>query len=173
MLPHPPPGPARRRLVMLTAAAFVALVVGIAVGAGSGGGKSPHGLPAAVAPPAKAVERAKGLSLERQIGELLVIAFHGPGVPSYVKQALRQGRASGVVLFRGNAGSESEMRTVTTALQRAGRGRVLIAADQEGARVRILPWAAPSSPQTGQATPAAANAQATAAARDLARSGVN
>lgn len=173
MLPHPPQGPARRRLALLGATAFVALVVGIVVGGSSGGGKAVHGLPAAVAPPKKAVQRANGLSLERQIGELLVISFRGPGVPMYVKRALRQGRASGIILFRGNAGSESEMRAVTSTVQRAGRGRVLIAVDQEGGPVRILPWAFPKPAQTSQPTPAEASGQAKAAAHDLRADGVN
>lgn len=170
-VPHPPPGPARRRLALLGAAAGVALIAGFAIGSSGGGGSSRR---SAVAPPPRAaVRRARQMPLQRQIGELLVISFRGPGVPGYVKRALRQGRAGGVILFRGNAGSAAQMRDVTNAVQRAGRGRVLVAADQEGGPVRILPWAAPSAAQTAQATPAQAAAQAKAAARDLALAGVN
>src|SRR3954465_3557468 len=172
MLPHPPPGPARRRLVALGIAASVALVVGIAVGAG-GGSSKPKQSAAAAKPPAQAVARAKGLSLERQIGEILMIAFHGTTPPGYVQRALRQGRATGVILFRANAPDPQTTRALTRRLQRSGRGRVLIAADQEGGSIRILPWAAPSVSQGATTTAAQAKAQAQAAARDLPAVGVN
>jgi beta-N-acetylhexosaminidase len=172
MLPHPPPGPARRRLVALCAAAFVALVVGIVVGAGGGATESKPGA-AAVKPPAKAVAKAKGLSLQRQIGEALMIAFHGTTPPGYVQRALRQGRAGGVILFRANAPTPAVTRALTRRLQRAGRGRVLIATDQEGGAIRILPWGAPEPSQGATTSAAAARSQARAAARDLTTAGVN
>src|SRR3954467_2894738 len=152
MLPHPPPGPQRRRFVALCAVAFVALLVGIAVGAGGGStGKKP--LIAATKPPARAVAKAKGLSLERQIGELLIISFPGTTPPGYVQRALRQGRASGVILFRANVPTQAVARALTRRLQHAGRRRVLIATDQEGGAVRIMPWAAPQPEQGNIPTP--------------------
>ena len=172
MLPHPPPGPARRRLVALCAAALVALVAGIVVGAGGGSTESsPRAT--AVKPPPKAVAKAKGLSLQRQIGEVLVIAFHGTTAPGYVQRALRQGRASGVILFRANAPTPAVTRALTRRLQRAGRGRVVIATDQEGGSIRILPWAAPERSQGATTSAVAARTQARAAARDLTAAGVN
>src|SRR3954470_23476352 len=172
MLPHPPAGPARRRLIALCAAALVALVVGIVVGAGSDSSQ-PTPTAAAVKPPEQAVAKAKGLSLERQIGEVLMIAFHGTTPPGYVQRALRQGRAGGVILFRANAPTPAVTRALTRRLQRAGRGRVLIASDQEGGSIRILPWAAPEPSQGATTSAVAARSQARAAARDLTAAGVN
>jgi beta-N-acetylhexosaminidase len=172
MLPHPPPGPARRRLVALCAVAFVALVAGIVAGAGGGSGAKTSPA-AATKPPARAVAKAKGLSLERQIGEVLMIAFRGTTPPGYVQRALRQGRASGVILFRANAASPAVTRALTRRLQRAGRGRVLIAADQEGGSIRILGWAAPQRSQGATPTEFEARRQAAAAAKDLTAAGVN
>src|SRR4051795_6311628 len=166
MLPHPPPGPPRRRFVALCSLAFVALVIGIAVGAG-GGSEPKSTLPEKVKPPEQAVAKAKGLSLERQIGEVLMIAFHGTTPPGYVQRALRQGRAGGVILFRANAPTPAVTRALTRRLQRAGRGRVLIAADQEGGSIRILGWAAPPLSQGATTSAASAHTQAQAAARDL------
>jgi beta-N-acetylhexosaminidase len=156
--------------VALGVAAFVALVVGFVVGSGSGGSEPARTVPK---PSKQAVARAKGMSLERQVGELLVIAFPPPGVPSDVKRALRQGRASGVVLFRGNAKTQPAMRAVTSAVQRAGRGRVLICLDQEGGPIRILPWDPPVPAQSAQGTPGVAQTQAKEAAKALAADGVN
>jgi beta-N-acetylhexosaminidase len=173
MLPHPPPGPARRRFVALCATAFVALVAGVIVGAGGGSAKPKSTNTAAVAPPARAVAKAKGLSLERQIGETLMIAFAGTTPPGYVQRALRQGRAGGVILFRGNATSPVVTRALTRRLQRAGRGRVLIATDQEGGAIRILGWAPPQPSQGATPTELEARRQASAAARALSDVGVN
>jgi beta-N-acetylhexosaminidase len=172
MLPHPPPGTARRRLAFLCVVAAVALAAGIVVGAGGGSSKKSASSPIA-APPERAVERAAQMPLSRQIGEVLMISFKGPGVPRYARQALRAGRAAGVILFRGNATTPAAMRSVTTTVQRAARGQALIAVDQEGGAIRILPWAAPQPSQAGQPTPAAAKAQALLARRDLAAAGIN
>ena len=173
MLPHPPPGPPRRRFVALCGAAVLALGAGIAVGAGGGGGATAPRTPVAVKPPARAVAKAKELSLERQVGEVLMIAFQGTTPPGYVQRALRQGRATGVILFRANAPSLTVTRSLTRRLQRAGRRRVLIAADQEGGPIRILSWGAPRPSQGSTPTELEARRQASAAAKDLAAAGVN
>jgi beta-N-acetylhexosaminidase len=172
MLPHPPPGPPRRRFVALCVMAFLALVAGIVVGAGGGDPKA-ESVAAAVKPPARAVKKAKTLSLERQIGEVLMIAFQGQQAPGYIQRALRQGRASGVILFRANAPSPDVTRALTRRLQRSARGGALIATDQEGGSIRILPWAAPERSQGATPIPAEAGRQATAAATDLRAAGVN
>src|SRR4051794_493282 len=122
----PPPGPPRRRFVALCVVAFMALVIGIAVGAG-GGSEQPKSKLAATKPSAKVVAKAKGLSLRRQVGEVLMIAFPGPSAPEYVRRALRQGRASGVILFHGNATSPSVTRALTKQLRRSSGNRALIA----------------------------------------------
>lgn len=155
--------------------ALVALIVGIVVGGGNGGGSrsAEQKRAAAVKPPARAVEKARGLSLRRQIGEVLMISFHGTTVPSYVRDALRAGRASGVILFRANAPNPATTSALTGDLQRAGRGRVLIATDQEGGSIRILPWAAPTVSEGATTSPAQARAQAQQAARDLRAVGIN
>jgi beta-N-acetylhexosaminidase len=158
--------------VALAVAAFLALVVGIVVGAG-GGGEQEASPAAAVKPPAQAVVKANKLSLGRQIGETLMIAFPGTTPPGYVQRALRLGRAGGVILFRGNAPSPSVTKALTRRLQRSARRRALIAVDQEGGSIRILPWAAPQPSQGATPTPFEAKRQASAAARDLKRAGVN
>jgi beta-N-acetylhexosaminidase len=173
MLPHPPPGPPRRRLIALCAAALVALAAGIVVGAGGGGSSPGRKRAAALTPPAQALAKARRLPLDRQVGEVLMIAFPGPVAPSYVRRALRLGRATGVILFGGNAPTLPITRALTHRLQRAGRGQVLIATDQEGGPIRTLRWAAPARAEGDTPTPLAAQTQARAAARALAAAGLN
>src|SRR4051794_8036071 len=109
----------RRRLAALCAVAGIALIAGVAVGAGGGSKTSTKERLKATKPPELAVKRAGALPLRKQTGEVLMTAFRGPGVPSYVRQALRQGRAAGVVLFRANATTPAAMREVTSQLQRS------------------------------------------------------
>lgn len=167
---HVAPGPPRRRLVALCCVALVALAAGIAVG--TGGGERKPGI-AATKPPARAVARAKHLSLERQIGEVLMISFAGTTAPDYVRYALRQGRASGVILFGANAPSAASTRALTRSLQRAGHHGVLVATDQEGGSIRIMRWAPPTVSPGATPTIQLARSQARAAARALAAVGVN
>ena len=170
----PQAGPQRRRLAALAATALSALIAGIALGAGDGDDRSSESVRERAAdPPRRAVRRARSLSLAKQVGQTLVISFRGTTAPEYVRRALREGRAGGVILFRHNAPDAATTRSLTAELQRAGRGSVLICADQEGGAIRILPWAPPSVSQSRQSTPGEAAAQARAAAAGLRDAGVN
>jgi len=169
--------PARRRLVALAAAACVALVAGVVIGAGAGD-EGPADRPAAKAgtaakPRAAAVGAAARLSLRRQAGQLVVMRFNGAGPPAYVPRALRAGRAAGVILFKDNIASRADLKRVVRTLQRAAGGSALVTTDQEGGEIRNLPWAAPAAGQAAAATPERAGADARAAARDLQAAGVN
>jgi beta-N-acetylhexosaminidase len=152
--------------------AFAALIAGIVVGAG-GGDNETGSTAAATKPPPRAVAKAKQLPLRRQIGEVLMIAFPGTTPPGYVQRALRQGRAGGVILFRANVPAPSVTRALTRRVQRSARGRALIAVDQEGGSIRILPWAPPQVSQGAMPTPFEAKRQSVAAAKALGDLGVN
>ena len=55
-----------------------------------------------------------------------------------------------MILFRDNVASPGQTRALTGALRRAG-GRPLVAVDQEGGEIRIVPWAPPAASQAEQA----------------------
>ena len=172
--------PARRRLFALAAAACVALLAGAVIGASAGEqGRAPADRPArkatesAAKPRAAAVGAAAKLSLRRQAGQLVVMRFNGTGPPAYVPRALRAGRAAGVILFKDNIASRTDLTRLVRRLQRAARGSALVSTDQEGGEIRNLPWAAPAASQAAAATPARATADARAAARDLRAAGIN
>jgi beta-N-acetylhexosaminidase len=168
---------ARRRLAALAVAAGVALIAGLAIGAG--GGDEPSRGPAsrsATAPdqaPAAAKAPAPKLTLRQLAGQAVMLRFHGTKAPAYVKRALRRRRVAGVILFRDNAPSAASVKALNRSLQRAAGGRALISVDQEGGPIRILPWAEPTPGQSGQGPPAQVAAAARAAARDLREVGVN
>ena len=169
--------PARRRLVALTVAAGLALIVGIAVGARSGGDDVPKAPPATQDTPerprAAAVGAAEKLSLRHQVGQLVVMRFNGPGPPAYVPRALKAGRAAGVILFKDNIESRAALKQLVRKLQRGAGGSALVATDQEGGEIRNLAWARPVEGQAAAATPERARDDARGAARDLRAAGVN
>jgi len=111
--------------------------------------------------------------LRKRVGQLIVLSFNGTRVPAYVRTILRERRAAGVILFGANVTSPAQLRRLTRELQRAAGGSALVAVDQEGGPIRIVPWAAPARPQPESGSPAAATAAARDSARDLRRVGVN
>lgn len=113
------------------------------------------------------------LSLRQQVGEVVVLAFGGADAPEYVRRALREGRTTGAILFGGNVQSAGQLRRLTGELQSASGHRALVMTDQEGGPIRIVGFAPPDVGQARQATPQAAAAQASAAARALRGLGVN
>jgi beta-N-acetylhexosaminidase len=116
--------------------AGAALVLALVAGSASGG------------PSRGAHAQVDRLTLEQQVGQLIVMSFTGTTAPDYVLEALRQRRAAGVILFGDNVASPSQLQVLTGALRRAG-GRPIVATDQEGGSVRRVPWAPPalSEPQ--------------------------
>ena len=166
----------RRRNLIL--AALMAFVVGILVGARSGGGSEerPGGVRTAADPPVGAPDPREPapvdrLSLRQQVGQLIVLRFAGTSPPGYVRAVLRERRAAGVILFRDNVTAPEQLRALTGRLRRAG-GRPIVAVDQEGGAIRILPWAPPAASAPAQAAAGTVRADARAAATALRRLGV-
>lgn len=120
-----------------------------------------------------AAQAAPSLPARRLAGQVILMRFAGNPPQSYVEPALRRGEAAGVILFRDNATSPAASRALTARLQRAGGGDLLIAADQEGGAIRILPWAPPSRAQSEIPSTTAAYSAGRAAAAALRRNGVN
>jgi len=192
-MPGRPDPAARRRLAALLAAAALSLVAGVAVGAGAGddgGEDAPPGgqrgsAGAGEAPGARAeagggggAAGARALAadapeLARQVGQLVVLRFDGTPPPAYVARALREGRASGVILFRENAPDAAALRRVVRDVQGAAGGRALVMTDQEGGAVRTLLWLPPERGQAALATVDEARASAAQAGRALGEAGVN
>lgn len=160
---------ARRRLAALGVAAAAAAAAGAMAGSQEGEERAPP----APAPSERGQAEAARLPLRQQVGLLLVSSFDGPRVPAYLKRRLRQGTLAGVILFRGNLTTPAGLRALTRSLQRAAGGRALVMVDQEGGRVRRIPFAAPALAQRAFSTPARARSSARHAARDLRSLGVN
>jgi beta-N-acetylhexosaminidase len=166
----------RRRLALLLAAA-VAFVAGVGVGAGGDDRPAAAGsaaAPAAGAPGAGAEDPLAGLTLEQQVGQLVVLRFAGTTAPGYVRRALRRNRVAGAILFRDNATGPDQVRALAGSLRRAaGTNTPLLCVDQEGGSVRILPWSPPAAAQPDQAGAGTVATDARAAARALADQGLN
>jgi beta-N-acetylhexosaminidase len=150
----------------------------LALGAcGGGGAAATTETTATAAPPPSPLDEARqaaeAMPLERQVGQLLIVAFPGTTPPRYVLRALREDRAAGVILFGGNAPSAASVRAATARLQRAAGGDAIVCLDQEGGDIRTLAFAPSAVGQARQPTPGAARAAAAATARALRGVGVN
>ena len=165
----------RRRRTRLGGAALAALVAGVAVGASTGGG-DPARAPTTPTAREPAAERARKavdrLTLDQQVGRMVILRFQGTQPPGYVRRVLREGRAAGVILFRDNVVSPAQLRELTETLDQAMPGAI-VCTDQEGGEVRTLPWTGPQAAAPDQAATGTVRADATTAGRALKEAGVN
>jgi beta-N-acetylhexosaminidase len=111
------------------------------------------------------------LPLDQQVGQLVVLSFHGATAPAYVRAALRERHAAGVILFGANVVSVAQLRALTRTLRDAG-GRPLVAVDQEGGSVRRVPWVGPIGSESQQAAAGTARPDAEDAAKALRALGI-
>jgi beta-N-acetylhexosaminidase len=162
----------RRRRLALAGAAAVAFLGGVAVGAG-GEQEAPPGREAGTAAPGEApVPAVDRLTLEQQVGRMVILRFAGTEPPGYVRRALGEGRAAGAILFRDNVADPEQLRRLTRAL-RAASPEPLICVDQEGGAIRIVPWAEPERSAPEQQAFGLVREDAEAAGRDLRSAGVS
>jgi beta-N-acetylhexosaminidase len=166
----------RRRRWALLAAAAIAFVVGILAGAGGEEGGREAAEPNVAVPPAtEPAERdtaaVDALTLREQVGQLIVLRFAGTSPPAYVRRALRERRAAGAILFRDNVVDPAQLRALTRALRVAGDDPV-VAVDQEGGEIRIVPWAPPALSAPRQTAAGSVRRDARAAASALRRLGI-
>ncbi len=111
-------------------------------------------------------------ALAREVGQLVVLRFAGTSAPEYVRDALRDGRAAGAILFRDNLTGPAQAKAVVTQLRRA-QPRPLICVDQEGGTVRIVSWVGPARSAPEQRAAGTERSDAAAAARALRAIGIN
>jgi beta-N-acetylhexosaminidase len=113
---------------------------------------------------------AAQLSATQLAGQRVIYSYGGLTPPASLLAAIRAGDAAGVILFRDNITSRSQISSVDATLQAAARqspikAPLLIMTDQEGGQVRRLPGQPTlSEKQIGQSPNA--NVQATVAGRD-------
>jgi beta-N-acetylhexosaminidase len=107
-------------------------------------------------------------------GRVTMGALYHPPSRAFLDR-VRSGRMTGVLLM-GHWRSTAQIAAATRQLQqaacRAGEP-LLVATDQEGGRVRRLPWAAPSVAPAAIGSPERAEDEAAAAAAALRRAGVD
>jgi beta-N-acetylhexosaminidase len=160
----------RRRRAAVLAAAGAAFVLGASFGAAAGDevpravsaregvqpratAQAPDATPTPGATPAPTPAPVDALSLEQQVGRLVVLRFNGTTVPSYVRKVLHNGWASGAILFKENIVSPQQLRTLTAALHKSGKAggaTPIVCTDQEGGVIRNVTWAPPVAAQSAQ-----------------------
>ncbi len=88
-------------------------------------------------------------TLSELVGQRLVVGMSGTTPSRALLGRIGRGEVGGVILFGSNVTGPSQLRGLTGALHEAaraaGRPRLLVVVDQEGADVRRLPWAPPGA----------------------------
>jgi beta-N-acetylhexosaminidase len=162
----------RLRRLRLVVPAAIAFLLGAVLGARGDDATPPATREPAPAPAQRAQAAVEKLTLEQQVGHLVILRFEGTQPPGYVLRALREGRTAGAILFRDNVVSPGQLHTLTGALRKAYGGSPVICVDQEGGDVRTLSWAAPERPAPEQAAAGTVRADAERAGRDLRATGI-
>jgi beta-N-acetylhexosaminidase len=134
---------------------------------------APAGGPAAAAPEPTPDAAIRRLSPSRLAGSLVIVRFAGTRLPGYLRDALRERRAAGVILFRDNVTGARQVRRLTAAVRQASGGSALVAADQEGGEVRIFDWLPPELSAPRQAAAGRVGSASRAAGRALRGIGVD
>ena len=137
--------------------------------------------PRASIPPATGGSRKnRQVSLERLIGQRIMVGFAGTSAPASVLESVRTGRIGGVILFAANVQSDQQVKSLTSQLQAAarqgGNPPLLISVDQEGGSIRRFATAPPdmAPPQIASSSnPAVAYKEGVKTGRHLASLGVN
>jgi len=113
------------------------------------------------------------------VGQRFVVALSGTTPSPALLGRVRRGEIGGVILFGANVVGQAQLRRLTATLQNAARDArrppLLIATDQEGGKVRRLPWAGPlpSATALGRLEPKAIRSEGLASGKALRLAGVN
>jgi beta-N-acetylhexosaminidase len=78
------------------------------------------------------------MTLEQQVGEMMMAGFEGLEAPAHILEWLREGRIGGVILFARNVDSPAQVLRLTHSLREAAGRPILIGIDQEGGTVARL-----------------------------------
>jgi beta-N-acetylhexosaminidase len=97
--------------------------------------------------PASPAAPASAPTLFQLVGQKLVVSMSGTTPSASLLTRARRGEIGGVIVHRFNFSSSAQLRAIAGALQRAaasgGQPRLLIAVDQEGGKVKTIPWLPP------------------------------
>ena len=78
------------------------------------------------------------MTLEQQVGEMMMAGFEGLEAPQHILDWLRERRIGGVILFARNVGTPAQVFHLTHSLREAAGRPILIGIDQEGGTVARL-----------------------------------
>jgi beta-N-acetylhexosaminidase len=87
-------------------------------------------------------------TLAQLVGQKLVVTMQGTTPSASVLGRVRRGEVGGVIVhgfnFRTSVGLRRTTRSLQAAASAGGRPRLLIAVDQEGGKVKTVPWVPPT-----------------------------
>lgn len=171
----------KKGLCFVVAAALIAGACGSGVNARASARAAVPTTPApATSARPRAVAVAAGPTLEQLVGQKLVVRMDGSTPSADLIGRIGRGEVGGVILFGPNITTPTALIALTATLRDAaaagGQPPLLIAVDQEGGRVKRIPWAPPtlSAPEMGSdGSASTARAQGSSAGAALDGLGIN
>jgi beta-N-acetylhexosaminidase len=167
----------RRRFAIGAAFGLAAAAFAIGVSLGAGSPPDSHQLRRLTG--SRPLPGLRALSLSRLAGERIILGFEGTTIPDSARRALRQGVASGVVLYADNFPSRAVARRLIGELQSIRRPPglrvpLLVMIDQEGGLVKRISGApSASAKEMGRRGPAFSREQGLRTGRNLRSLGIN
>ncbi|MFF2655571.1 glycoside hydrolase family 3 N-terminal domain-containing protein [Streptomyces sp. NPDC058045] len=167
-------GPLSRRGALLAGTAAVAAGVGFA-------GRTDAADQLAPVAAESAAEALAAMTPAQRAGQRVIYSYKGLTPPAQLMNALRAGRAAGVIFFGENIESPSQIKRVVKSMVDAAasaplKAPLLLMTDQEGGMVRRLPGdPVPSAKKVGSSSDPKGQAKTTgtAAGKNLASVGMN
>ncbi|MCH7828301.1 glycoside hydrolase family 3 protein [Patescibacteria group bacterium] len=93
-----------------------------------------------VFPSEKMGDDEEELSLERAVGQVLLMGFEGTILTPKLEALMRKIQPGGVLLLERNIENAEQLSRLTTALQELSSVSLFIAVDQEGGEIARIPW---------------------------------
>lgn len=145
---------------------------------GNGGDEGSSEAPSTPPAPQACLAKAKALSKEEQVGQLLMVGVATSGLDSDTTEVIRSSKAGSVVLLGKSNVTRSNVAALSAQVGALGTAElpILVATDQEGGNVQRLQGQGftkiPDALAQGQMNPTAFHAQAETWGEELARAGV-
>ncbi|WP_411278325.1 glycoside hydrolase family 3 N-terminal domain-containing protein [Gaiella sp.] len=175
VLRHPKEHPRLRRVILASVLLSLPVVLG-AAGEEQAAGRAQA---AANRVAELAAGSAQDPTLRELVGQRFVVAMQGTSPSPALLARIQRGEVGGIILFGGNIESRAQLARSVAAMQQAartsGRPPLLIATDQEGGKIRRVPWAGPAlaTSDLGRLSPAHIQREARAAGLRLRSAGIN
>lgn len=119
------------------------------------------------------VLKVSKMSLDKKIGQLLIVGFENKYIDDHIKKMIMQHHVGGINLLSRNVENQNQIKELVSGLQKMSEVPLFIATDQEGGNVSRFRFLGELTPQSEIKNVAQASAVALKRAQELKKIGIN